>query len=128
MSRRAPNPSVGTVACMVKNCSETAEVFKYRASSDDKAKQRFAGRLFCVCPKHGRIENQEYLLEHIQWSDKPAAPAASPAPAPAPASSSPSSAPPASSSPPRPAAPAAVKPAAAPVKPRPSPWLPDYWA
>lgn len=66
---REKNAPVGTSECPIKGCSETANVYKYRSASDDASKRRFAGRLYCVCPVHARVENQEFLLEHIKWDE-----------------------------------------------------------
>ena len=63
------NAPVGTSECPIKKCGETANVYKYRSASEDANKRRFAGRLYCVCPVHGRVENQEFLLEHIKWDE-----------------------------------------------------------
>lgn len=62
------NEPAGESECPIKGCSERVPVFTYRASSaSDEKRRRFAGRLYCVCGKHGRVENQEFLLEHITW-------------------------------------------------------------
>ena len=58
---------IGRAPCPIKGCEETVPVFKYQGASDP-ARRRFAGRMYCSCPTHGRVENQEYLLEHIEWS------------------------------------------------------------
>lgn len=63
------NTPVGTSECPIKNCTQTVDVYRYRGAAGDPKKRRFAGRLYCVCPVHARVENQEYLLEHMKWSD-----------------------------------------------------------
>lgn len=105
---------VGTVPCPIKGCDEIAAVFKYEGGPDE-SRRRFAGRLYCVCPTHRRIENQEYLLEHIQWSkpeEKPEARAivdkAAVRPMPAKSTPAPMQEP-------------------QPQKKKPSGWLPDYF-
>jgi hypothetical protein len=65
---KAKNDPVGTSECPIKRCDKTVTVYRYRHASDDAKKRRFAGRLYCVCEVHGRVENQEFLLEHIQWA------------------------------------------------------------
>lgn len=59
---------IGDAPCPIKGCAEVVPVFKYEGASDP-ARRRFAGRMFCRCPTHGRVENQEYLLENIVWRD-----------------------------------------------------------
>lgn len=66
---REKNAPVGTSECPIKGCSEITNVYKYRSASDDASKRRFAGRLYCVCAVHGRVENQEFLLENIKWQE-----------------------------------------------------------
>jgi len=63
------NEPVGDAECPIKNCAESVPVYKYRGASSDPKRRRFEGRLYCVCPVHGRVENQEFLLERIKWRD-----------------------------------------------------------
>lgn len=84
---------VGEVECPLKGCAEVVPVFKY-AGSDDAAKRRFAGRLYAICPTHGRIENSEYLLCHAKLNGPGELPAESPAeskPQPTPPTTTPTS-------------------------------------
>ena len=37
-----------------------------RAARLCPARHRYAGRLYCVCPTHGRIESQEWILENAR--------------------------------------------------------------
>src|SRR4051812_19369084 len=82
------NQPVGTSPCPIKGCELITKVFKYRSRSDDPAKRRFAGRLYCECEKHGRVENQEFLLESMKWDEEkkrpvePSAPVRAPDPKP----------------------------------------------
>lgn len=130
--------AVGKSECPIKGCKLSVPVFKYRERTPgDSTKRRFAGRLYCHCPTHGRVENQEFLLEHIEWSsgtppeNARAAPPAVDAAAGAPIAVSRARSPVAA--PVKAPARAPVKPpAAAPVvtqeKPKKSSdWLPEFW-
>jgi hypothetical protein len=118
------NAPVGTSECPIKNCAEVVPVFKYRDASGDTKKRRFAGRLYCVCPVHSRVENQEFLLENIKWQDEKKD--ASDAP------------PPVAKAPVQPVKPQASSPVKTPEKTVPAPvtpetpkapdaWLPNFW-
>lgn len=65
---KADKASIGTAPCPIKGCVEVVPVFKYEGASDP-ARRRFAGRMYCRCSTHGRVENQEYLLENLTWHD-----------------------------------------------------------
>lgn len=74
-TRTTPSPSIGTCPCPFQGCELTASVHKFRARSDNPARHRYAGRLYCLCPKHGRIESQEWILENAKITnggDQPA--------------------------------------------------------
>ena len=124
MSKKAENLAVGSSPCPIKDCAEAVDVFKYRtAAGVDEKRRRFAGRLYCVCPKHGRVENQEFLLEHVKWTNEKSTAAATsssspPTPAPIPTSSSP----PTRAPPPRAPPPKVTAPPAEQL----SSWLMDY--
>ena len=60
------NQPIGTCPCPFKGCEAETSVFKFRGRSDNPARHRYAGRLYCVCPKHGRIESQEWILENAR--------------------------------------------------------------
>lgn len=62
----AKNDSIGTCPCPFKGCELVTSVFKFRGRSDNPARHRYAGRLYCVCSKHGRIESQEWILENAR--------------------------------------------------------------
>jgi hypothetical protein len=117
------NKPVGTSPCPIKGCGLTVKVYKYRSRSDDPAKRRFAGRLYAECEKDGRVENQEFLLEHMKWdepagaTEAPAAPVAAPEPKPQPTRAAPA----------RPEKPAAA-PAGEPKTNKPSnSWVPEFF-
>lgn len=57
--------SIGECDCPLKGCNEKIPVYRY-AGSDEPARRRFAGRLYGICPAHGRIENSEYFLCHAK--------------------------------------------------------------
>ena len=120
---REKSPAVGESECPLKNCKDTATVHRYRETATDPKLRRFAGKLYCICPTHGRVENQEFLLERMKWYDgkKDASDASPPAPkAPAPPVKAP----------PVPPAKTPEKQAPAPVTPPASKseaWLLDYF-
>lgn len=62
--REKKTPS-GECDCPLKGCDERIPVFKY-AGDLESNKRRFAGRLYGICPTHGRIENHEYFLCHAK--------------------------------------------------------------
>lgn len=71
------NEPIGEVECPQKLCSETAKVFRFRPRGPAERKTVFSGKLYCECPKHGRIGADgnstvnEYLLEHANiWEPK----------------------------------------------------------
>ena len=45
---------IGTCPCPYRNCDKTVPVFKFQSKTDDANKQRFAGKLYLVCPTDGR--------------------------------------------------------------------------
>lgn len=129
---------VGTCECPLKGCEETAQVFKYQAASEDPNRRRHANKLYCICPKHGRIESNEFLLEKIKWrtgpkSDGDASPPVEASPVKT--SEKPASAPVRSGTAPvvtRPAPTAGREsPPVAPDPPqvkKPGGWLPNFWS
>lgn len=77
------NTPIGTCECPVKGCDVIAPVFKFRSRSDNPARQRHAGRLYLVCPDHGRSEAQEWILAHATIDgEPPSQPEEAPMPAP----------------------------------------------
>lgn len=64
MAKREPNKPIGTCPCPFRECTETVPVFRYRSRTDDPAKQRHAGRLYLMCPKHRKSEDQEWILNN----------------------------------------------------------------
>lgn len=70
------NLAIGKVECPVKLCTEQCEVFRYRERGEDSrsiANRRFAGKLYCRCPKHGQFggatgdaDMQDYILKNAQ--------------------------------------------------------------
>ena len=126
---------VGDAECPIKGCAEAVPVFKYEAASGDTKRRRFAGKLYCSCPIHGRVENQEYLLEKITWRDgkKDTGNASNASPSPETKPPEPTRAAPvkpAPETPPKPAprpAPKA-KPQEQAKEPKRSSWLPDFWS
>lgn len=62
------NPSIGTVPCPITKCEATATVHKFAHRAQKDLGRRFAGKLYAICPKHGRLgmdarpEMQEYIL------------------------------------------------------------------
>ena len=76
-----PNPTIGRIPCSQRNCSQQMEVKKYAQRTSDPKMQRYAGKLYAVCPAGHRTNDQEYILE------QPGAVSASKASEPAPARS-----------------------------------------
>lgn len=81
MPKKERNRPIGECPCPVRDCTETATVFRFRERG---GYARFAGKLYADCPKHGRFgadgkaSAQDYILEsaNIWGSEKPpAAPA-----------------------------------------------------
>lgn len=69
---REPKKPTGECACPIRNCThEKLPVFKYRSQAADVSRQRFAGRLYVQCPKHGRVDaDQEFILENGKlWAE-----------------------------------------------------------
>lgn len=64
------NESIATIACPFRDCERVAKVFKYAARSDDDKRKRFAGKMYGRCELHGKFDDQEYILEYIQWPQK----------------------------------------------------------
>ena len=86
MSKGA-SPAIGTVPCPWASCKEVAEVKKFQHRATRDTQRRYAGKLFAVCPVHGRFGAegseafQEYILEHATiWGEEKHAPAGEPAP------------------------------------------------
>lgn len=112
MAKRKPNPAIGDCPCPVTGCGLRAEVKKFERRAALDTGTRMAGRLYLICPTHGRLgadgreAMQDFILENATiWDDRHA-----PEPAPAPDASS--------SAPPRPPSPAPKPPPA----PTPKPW------
>jgi hypothetical protein len=91
---RAKNEPIGEVDCPHRGCTSKSKVFKFQARAGDATRTRFAGKVYCDCPVHGRYgadgkqAAQEYILENATiWNKAPAAnghaPATAPVPAPA---------------------------------------------
>lgn len=59
---RTKNQSIGTCLCPFRSCEIDAPLFRFRAATENEKMQRNAGKLYLVCPKHGRTSDQEYLL------------------------------------------------------------------
>lgn len=65
---RPKNAPIGEVECPQKGCTTKCQVFRFRQRTDGR--QRFAGKLYCECPVHGRYgadgkqASQEYILEN----------------------------------------------------------------
>jgi hypothetical protein len=63
------NAPIGEVECPVKKCTRTVPVFRFRPRPNERM-QRFANKLYCKCPAHGRFggdgdeEMQLYLEEN----------------------------------------------------------------
>jgi hypothetical protein len=109
---------VGSSECPIKKCTLSVPVYRYRGASTDDKRRRFAGRLYCVCPAHGRVENQEFLLENITWhaNEKPPADAGAATTAATTTRPTPAAAPRRPpSTPAQPSTPAAAG------------WLPEFW-
>ena len=70
MPRATKNEPIGTCECPVKNCDQVVPVYKFRSRSDNPARQRYAGRLYLVCPDHGRSEAQEWILNNADIGDE----------------------------------------------------------
>jgi len=83
------NAAIGTVECPFKHCTEHIPVFKFRKRAPDEKLTRHAGKLYAECPKHGRINDQEYLLSNAKLDSPAEKNAAAPA---APATSQPQTA------------------------------------
>jgi len=102
VSKNAP---IGTCPCPFKDCDQVAPVFKYRARGDNELRRRHAGKLYVVCPVHGRAEPQEWILANATIpiaAERPDAPVDEPPVAPV-----------------TPAKPTAARPAPAPSRPVP---------
>ena len=78
------NPAIGEMPCPFAGCQCKASVHRYRERSADEKMRRFAGRVYAVCERKHRCEDQDYILENATiWGarksdDKPAEPAAVP--------------------------------------------------
>lgn len=85
--RNERNQPIGTCPCPVKGCELETKVFRYRQRSELEYRRRLAGLLYVVCDEHGRMQPQEFILEHatIEAQDEPAPPAPAPKAEPAPA-------------------------------------------
>ncbi len=83
MSNKPPNKPIGICPCPYRNCDLEVPVYRFRSSSDTPARERFAGKLYLICPTHRRSEDQEWISEHAtidsggapsRGDDKPAPP------------------------------------------------------
>lgn len=65
------NQPIGELQCPFAGCTEKALIYKYRQRSDDPKMMRFAGRLYCVCPRKHRCEDADYILDQkgAFWKD-----------------------------------------------------------
>lgn len=80
---REPNTPIGTCPCPTKGCELTAKVYRYRQRNDMPGRARHAGKLYVVCTDHGRLDPQEFILEHAtidRTGESAPAPVAEPAP------------------------------------------------
>ncbi len=60
---REPNTPIGTCPCPTKACELVAPVYMYRQRNKDQpGRSRHAGKLYVVCPDHGRLDPQEFIL------------------------------------------------------------------
>lgn len=81
------NPTIGTCPCPVPKCSYVCEVRKFLNRSTRDTGHRFAGKLYLICPAHGRLGMdarqgmQDYILDNAKIN---AAAELPPDPAPAP--------------------------------------------
>lgn len=71
---RKKNEQIGAVPCPFRSCTETCAVFRFKGRTEGRA--RFAGKLYCACPVHGRYgadaspASQEYILnEATIWGE-----------------------------------------------------------
>lgn len=91
MSAKVKNSAIGTCPCPVKNCEATCEVKKFQHRSTRDTGVRYAGKLYLICPEHGRLgmdglkAMQEFILAHAKIPNRDDL-AAPPAPPPAPSS------------------------------------------
>jgi hypothetical protein len=87
----APNTQIGTVICPHRDCNEVCKVYRFRPRSENS--RRFAGKVYAMCPVHGRYgeggkpATQEWIhgKGEIWGANGPPPPAADPAPVAAPA-------------------------------------------
>lgn len=100
----AKNQPIGSCPCPVSKCAESAQVFRFRTMHTRDTQRRYAGKLYLICPQHGRLgmdgqkAMQDFILDNARMFDPPRAapaetPAATPAAAPAPAAAKPAPAP-----------------------------------
>lgn len=66
------NEPIGEVECPVKNCTRVVPVYRYRGRPNERM-QRFANKLYCRCPAHGKSggdpgddEMQTYLEDNAK--------------------------------------------------------------
>lgn len=77
------NEPIGEVGCPHRDCPEIAKVFRFRPRGPAERKTVFSGKLYCECPKHGRIGADgnstvnEYLLERAKIWEPSKGPGAS---------------------------------------------------
>ncbi len=76
----ARNKAVGTCPCPYTGCDEVTPVFRFQSKSADPARQRHAGKLYQVCPKHGMLRDQDWLLENATITGAEPEPASPPEP------------------------------------------------
>ena len=79
------NNPIGECPCPFSGCAHKARVMKFQMRALTDTKKRFAGKLFLVCPEHGRlgldgkIAFQNYVLEHAKiWGNEKPGDAAAP--------------------------------------------------
>lgn len=66
---REKKQAIGEVECPRKGCDLKAQVFKYRTQAKADTAIRFAGRLYCVCEKGHRCDDDEYVRSNAHlWS------------------------------------------------------------
>lgn len=63
MPGKERNQPIGEVDCGHRSCDLKAKLYKYRKQAQQDGKSRFAGKLYAICERGHRCEDQEYLLD-----------------------------------------------------------------
>lgn len=58
------NTAIGEMECPFRGCTCRASVHRYRERSADDKKRRFAGRVYAICERKHRCEDQDFILEN----------------------------------------------------------------